>query len=86
MPQTFESKKASRYIAAIELVSEYKYAKHKLGYVVDWLNDNRNENGKWDMGKTVNDKIYLPLSDDWRKQETRENDCTERITNLIKRL
>lgn len=86
LPRTFESKEASRYIAAIELLSEYKYAKHKLSYVIDWLNDNRNENGKWDMGKSVNDKMYFPLSDDWRNQETRENDCTERITNLIKHL
>lgn len=86
LPRTFESKEASRYIAAIELLSEYKYTKYKLNYVIDWLNDNRNENGKWDMGKATNDKIYFPLSDDWRKQETRENDCTERIASLIKNL
>lgn len=86
LPKTFESKEASRYIAAIELPSEYKYAKYKLNYVIDWLNDNRNENGKWDMGKVTNDKIYFPLSDDWRKQGTRENDCTERIASLIKNL
>lgn len=86
LPRTFESKEASRYIAAIELLSEYKNAKYKLNYVIDWLDDNRNENGKWDMGKVTNDKIYFPLSDDWRKQETRENDCTERIASLIKNL
>ena len=86
LPKIFESREANRYIAAIELLSEYKYAKHKLNYVADWLNSNKNKNGKWDMGKTVNDKIYFPLSDNWRKQETRENDCTERITNLISRL
>lgn len=86
LPQSFKSKEGSRYLAAIELLSEYKYAKHKLGYVAEWLKENQNENGKWDMGKAVNDKIYFPLSDDWRKQETRENDCTERIMNLMQRL
>lgn len=80
LPQIFESREASRYLAAIELLSKYKHAKHKLGFVIDWLNDNRNENGKWDMGKSVNDKIYFPLSDDWRKKEIREADCTERVT------
>ena len=44
---------------------------------------NKNENGVWDMGKSVHDKIYFPLSDDWRKSKTREADCTERIENLI---
>ena len=38
------------------------------------------------MGKSVNDKVYFPLSDDWRKSETREADCTERVTNLIREL
>ncbi|MCH5263132.1 MAG: hypothetical protein J1F42_09475 [Lachnospiraceae bacterium] len=83
LPQFFESREASRYLAAIELLARYKHARHKLYFVIDWLNDNKNENGKWDMGKSVNDKMYFPLSDDWRKKETREADCTERIVNLI---
>ena len=82
-PQVFESKEASRYLAAAELLSRYRRSRHKLNFVIDWLNDNRNENGKWDMGKSVNDKVYFPLSDDWRKKETREADCTERISKLI---
>ena len=58
----------------------------KLWFVVDWLNDKMNINGKWDMGKIVNDKVYFPLSNDWRKKEVREADCTERIDNLLKDL
>ena len=41
------------------------------------------EDGKWDMSHAVNDKIYFPLSDNWRKKETRQADCTKRISNLI---
>ena len=83
LPECFESRSTSRYLAAVELLAKYKLAKCKLKYVVDWLSQNRNENGKWDMGKSVNDKMYFPLSDDWRKRETREADCTERIMNVI---
>ena len=86
LPQKFESREASRYLAAIELLSKYKHARHKLKFVTDWLNENRNENGKWDMGRSVNDKMYFPLSDDWRKKENREADCTERITALMNEL
>lgn len=85
-PKEFASRNASRYLAALELLSGYEHAGRRLGFAVDWLNDNRNDNGKWDMGKSVNDKVYFPLSDDWRKAETRESDCTERITALIKAL
>lgn len=83
LPSNFASKEASRYLAAIELLSKYKQANHKLAFVVHWLDNNRNENGKWDMGKTVHDKVYFPLSDDWRKKEIREADCTERIEHLV---
>lgn len=83
LPEYFESRIASRYLAAVELLAGYQQARHKLNFVIDWLNDNRNENGKWDMGKSVNDKMYFPLSDDWRKRETREADCTERIVKVL---
>lgn len=82
-PPAFESREASRYLAAIELLSRYQHARHQLRFVVDWLDGCRNENSRWDMGKSVNDKLYFPLSDNWRKQETREADCTYRISNLI---
>lgn len=85
-PQVFESKAASHYLAAVELIARYKTSNAKLKFVLKWLEANKNENEKWDMGSTVNDKVYFPLSDDWRKRETREADCTERITSLIKAL
>ena len=86
IPKCFQSREASRYLGAIELLSKYKHAGDQLTFVADWLMDNKNINGKWDMGRIVNDKVYFPLSDDWRKKETREADCTERIENLLKKL
>lgn len=85
-PDDFESKDASLYLGSIELLAEYETAKDHLQFVVDWLKANKNENGKWDMGKDSKDGIYLPLSNDWRKQETRESDCTERITKLLNKI
>ena len=83
LPPVFESKQASHYLAAIELLSAFPQAKYKLRFVLDWLDKNKNANGRWDMGGSVSDKVYFPLSDHWRKRETREADCTERISNLI---
>ena len=83
LPQEFRSKNASRYLCAVELLVRYMRANYKLKFVADWLIDKRGKNGKWDMGKTVNDKRYFPLSDDWRKSTTREEDCTERIEKIL---
>ena len=86
VPVCFESREASRYLGAMELLSKYRHAKDKLRFVAEWLIANKNANGKWDMSKIVNDKVYFPLSDDWRRRETRETDCTERIENLLEEL
>ena len=82
-PHDFQSRNASRYLAAIELLIRYKQSNHKLSFITNWLNTNRNQNGKWDMGKSVNDKVYFLLSDDWRKNDTRVSDCTERIEKIL---
>lgn len=86
LPETFQSRRSSRFLAAIELLSKYEAGKDQLSYVVNWLQQNKNADNKWDMGPAVNDKVYFPLSDSWRKPETRESDCTERITNLLTKL
>lgn len=86
LPEFFASREASRYLGAIELLSGYSVARDYLGFVVDWLLAHRNVDGKWDMGSVVNDKVYFPLSDDWRRREIREADCTERIEKLIGKL
>lgn len=83
LPPVFQSREANRYLSAIELLARHERARPKLRYVVDWLNGCRGENGLWDMGRIVNDKLHFPLSDDWRKPETREADCTFRLSRLI---
>ena len=86
LPEAFASKKTSHYLAAIELLSRYRQAPEKLGFVAEWLASNKNEQGQWDLGPTAKDGVYLPLSDSWRKQEDRISDCTERIKNLLQKL
>lgn len=86
LPQAFKSLEASRYISAIELLSEYGSpgCKEKLMFVVEWLNSNKEQDGSWDMGTMAKDGVSFPLSDSWRKKESRIKDCTYRISNLIK--
>ena len=86
LPQNFESKQTSCYLGGIELIAEYKSAKKELQFVIDWLKSNQKANGKWDIGKASKDGVYFPLSNDWRKKETRETDCTERILRLLSKI
>jgi len=85
-PEKLEGKAASRYLGAAELLAEYEAARDELSFIAEWLENNRNENGGWDFGKDAKDGVYFPLSDDWRKRETREADCTERVERLLKKI
>lgn len=85
VPGEFASRGASCYLAAMEVLAGYKAAKEKLSFVVEWLNDNKEENGQWDFGPKANDGVYFPLADSWRKAEHRKADCTERVKRFLDR-
>lgn len=86
LPKEFQSVETSRYLEAIDILSGYKLAKEKLGFVVKWLEDNKDENGQWDLGAKAKDNLYFPLSDSWRSAEYRKADCTAKITAIINKL
>lgn len=85
LPEIFESKKSSRYLRAIELLSDYNNNLNKLTFVIEWLNEHKDTANKWDMGSSVKDFVSFPLSDSWGK-EARINDCTFRIERLINKI
>ncbi|WP_273324797.1 hypothetical protein [Vallitalea guaymasensis] len=82
-PDKFNSKQASRYINAYELLSKYTNSKSKLTRFKDWLLDNIQEDGFWDMGQVSKDNIQFPLSDSWRVPLKRKIDCTLRLQRLL---
>jgi hypothetical protein len=86
LPEQFASRKASRYLSAIELLSDYALAPEKLKFAADWLKRQQDQNGEWDMGVAAKDGIYFPLSDSWRKAEDRKRDCTVRIEKLLNKI
>jgi hypothetical protein len=87
-PADFQTKDASRYLAAVELMLEYKspVCHVLLSPAAKWLIANRGKDGLWDMGTKVKDNIYFPLSDSWRIASDRKRDCTERIERVLKLL
>lgn len=85
-PSEFHSKITSRYVDTHELLSSYTCAKTKLQYFKTWVNNNVSEDGFWDIGNLVKDKIYFPLSDSWRKPINRKIDCTIKIQRILENL
>jgi hypothetical protein len=86
LPKVFKSKETSRYLAAIDLMADFHDQSHKLRYVSEWLENNRLDDGRWDMGKSIKDSIYFPLSDNWRREDCRIDDCTYYINRILKKI
>jgi len=86
LPKEFQSIETSRYLEAIDILAGYQSAKEKLAFVVTWLEENKDENGQWDLGAKAKDNLYFPLSDSWRNVGCRKADCTEKISAIIKKL
>lgn len=82
VPGDFQNKRASRYLAAIELLVRYASGKDKLSFAYDWLRKNQQLDGTWDMGTEAKDGVYFPLSDRWDKA-ARIADSTNRINKLF---
>lgn len=85
LPNEFNSKSASCYLGAIELLCGYKNCTYRLKFVADWLLENKSDNNTWDMGANSKDGIYFPLSDKWDENK-RIQDTTFRIEALSRSL
>ncbi len=86
LPHKFSSKEGSRYINAYEILSRYSLARSKSQHFIGWINENKCEDGFWDMEKLVKDKMHFPLSNSWRRVINRRIDCTVRILALLSKL
>ncbi|WP_026477711.1 hypothetical protein [Alkaliphilus transvaalensis] len=85
-PDNYCSKQASRFIGAFELLSNYHLLSGKCNHLIKWINENSSRDGFRDMGQSVKDHIYFPLSNSWRKTINRKLDCTVRMQILLTNL
>lgn len=82
LPGEFYSVEAGRCLSALELLAGYDGAGEALAFAADWLMENRQKDGFWDMGQAVKDGVHFPLSDSWREPMDRKIDCTVRVLAL----
>lgn len=82
-PKEFQSREASRYLMAWELLLNFKHGRKKSSILRDWIYNSLDEDGLWDNGSIVRDNMVFPLSDSWRKKINRKIDCSIRIKKML---
>ena len=85
-PAEFQSKQASYWLAALEILAEYPCTRDELAFAAAWLHMNACPDGQWDFGSQANDKVYFPLSDTWCSKAVRKADCTERVCRFLDKI
>jgi len=85
-PLEFSSRESVRFITSLELLTQYTSAAVYLRHAADWLWEQLDRDGFWDLGPPGRDNRHLPLSESWRSRHVRQQDCTVRILALITRL
>ncbi len=83
LPEVFKSRQTIRFLASVRMLAEYKSYKKYSQPVLQWLEDNKSPDGNWAFDTKAKDNIYLPLSDSWRKAETRIADSTAFVKYCI---
>ncbi|MBN1392480.1 MAG: hypothetical protein JW947_06735 [Sedimentisphaerales bacterium] len=75
-----------RWLTSIEIFSRFKSWRPFANKAIDWLWDNRNQQQLWDFGPAAKSKYsyYFPLSDNWHRKQSRQNDWSVRILALLR--
>lgn len=74
-----------RWFASHELLSAFPSWRKLAGDVIDWLWAQRNEWGFWDFGPRSDWSASLPLSENWRRKQSRQHDWSARVLALLGR-
>lgn len=85
-PALFASKETSLWLAALEVLTSCPASREELAFAAVWLRMSAGPDGTWDMGAAAADKVYFPLSDNWRSASVRQMDCTERVLSFLNKL
>ena len=75
-----------RWLASLELLARlFPSWVHFAGESVEWLWEQRNNQGYWDFGPRPRSISNLPLSDGWRRKNNRVFDWTTRGLSLLRK-
>ena len=86
LPLDFPSMETTRFLTALDLLAFYPSAGRFLEDAKTWLWEQLNPAGRWDLGKTGHDGVYLPMSSSWRRPFDREVDSTVRLLLILQRM
>lgn len=73
------------WLEALELLSRFNSWRTFTRQAVEWLWNQKDDQGLWDFSPRARSSVYFPLSESWRNMLDRKIDCSIRILSLLRR-
>ena len=74
-----------RWLTSLELLSSFPSCRQVARDAADWIWARTNDHGFWDFGPRSSTSCYFPLSETWRRNQSRRHDWSTRILALLRR-
>ncbi len=84
-PSPMKAGPVERWFASQELLSGFPSWRRLAGGVINWLWEQRTDQGWWDFGSRSRFSPVLPMSESWRTKGARQYDWTTRTLVLLRR-
>lgn len=84
-PENFSSSQLDRWFASHELLAAFPSWRKLAGSSIRWLCEQQRPDGLWNFGPSSRMSHYFPLSESWRKKNSRAFDWSARTLILLSR-
>ena len=81
----YTASQIDRWFTSLEIVSQFSGWRERAKDIIQWLWDQRGEDGLWDFGPKASHTTFMPLSESWRKKSARKFDWTTRTLLLLEK-
>lgn len=84
-PRQFTVGMLDRLFTSLEILSYFPSWRRHAENMINWLWTQRNNEGFWDFGPKASMTVYFPLSENWRKNKSRQHDWSTRVLALLRK-
>lgn len=81
----FSPGQIDRWFTSLEIVSQFSGWRKRAKDIIQWLWNQRGEDGLWDFGPKASHTTFMPLSENWQKKSARKFDWATRTLLLLEK-
>ncbi len=86
IPEVFDHQNTLSYLYAISLTASFNPKSSFLSSVKLWILNHQDQNGYWNLNNIKTDGVMLPISNNWKRRESKLNDIKKFMEKVLNNL